>query len=190
MKEKSDFMSQGSGSAIGPGLGKVELETISRLMRTLNFYQILKVSPVATEDEIRDSFHREAMLFHPDQYASSNDAMMVALAKDAYQKVVEAYRILSNRDKRREYDESLNPSGVGPDEESTVDENAITSVKRRPNWASGGPGDKFFKMAEQALTNGDAKSALVNIQIALSSDPNNITYKNFKLRVEAQIKKR
>jgi DnaJ-class molecular chaperone len=174
----------------GPLLGKVELETISRLMRSLNYYQILKVSPVATEDEIRDSFHHEAMLFHPDQYASTNDSLMIALAKDAYQKVVEAYRVLSNRDKRREYDESLNPTGYGPDEESTVDENAITSVKKRPQWASSGPGEKFFKMAEQALSTGDSKAALVNIQIALASDPNNLSYKNLKLRIEALAKRK
>ncbi len=172
-------------------LGKVELETVSRLMRTLNYYQILKVSPIATEDEIREAFHREALMFHPDQYAGTNDAMMQALAKDAYSKVVEAYRTLSTREKRMEYDESLNPRGLGLDEESTVDENAITSVKRKPNWSSGGgPGEKFFKMAEQAFNGGDPKAALVNIQIALSSEPNNSQYKNFKTRVEASLKKK
>jgi len=170
-----------------PMLSKIELETISRLMRSLNYYQILKISPVATEDEIREAFHREAVSFHPDQYASQQDAVIQALAKDAYQKVVEAYRTLSTREKRMEYDASLNPTGINEDEESTVDENAITSVKKRPNWVNSGPGEKFYKLAEQAFQSGDARSALVNIGIAIGSDPNNVSYKNFKSKIESAL---
>jgi len=170
-----------------PILSKIELETISRLMRSLNYYQILKISPVATEDEIREAFHREAVLFHPDQYAFQTEAVIQALAKDAYQKVVEAYRTLSTREKRMAYDASLNPTGNSIDEESTVDENAITSVKKRPNWANSGPGEKFFKLAEQAMQAGDPRTALMNIGIAIGSDPNNVSYKNFKTKVEGAL---
>ena len=171
-------------------LTKLELETIVKLMQTLNYYQVLKVSPVASEDEIREAFHREALSFHPDQYFSLGDQALLDLAKLAYAKVTEAYRTLSAREKRMSYDLSLNPSEENLDEESTIDENAITSVKKKPAWASSSPGEKFFKMADQAYKSGDTKGALVNIQIALSSDPNNSGYKILKSRIEADLKKK
>lgn len=170
-------------------LSKIELETTVKLMRSLNFYQILKVSPIAGEEEIREAFHREALAFHPDRYSDLGDPELIELVKKAYAKVVDAYRTLSSREKRLEYDQSLNPKADPLDEESTVDENAITSVKKRPTWASGGPGDKFFKMAEKAHHSGDHKSALVNIKIAMGSDPNNSQYKSLKLRIEAALQK-
>src|SRR5437763_1037265 len=83
---------------------KDELESIGRIVETLNLYQVLKISSLASEAEVRDAFHREATLFHPDRYFSVNDPEIQNHTRKIYARVVEAYRTLSSRTKREEYD--------------------------------------------------------------------------------------
>lgn len=167
-------------------LERFELETISKLMKTLNYYQILKVSPLASADEIQESFHREALCFHPDQYSTSKDEEAIAHAKSIYSKVVEAYQVLSNRTKRFSYDSKL--KGIDSiDEADGEDENAITSVQRKPEWANTNPGDKFYKLAEKAFNSGDIRSANMNIQIAVGTEPSNPKYMKLKDRIQQQM---
>lgn len=171
-------------------MSKTELETTHSLVSQLNHYQILKLSPIATEQEIRDAFHREALNFHPDQYFSEEDPEVGRLSKEIYTKIVKAYRTLSDRKLRSAYDMELNnQSRVRLKEQSSEeDEDAITGVKFKPKKAS--PGDKFFKLAEQAYKAQDYRSALMNIQIALGSDPGNRDFLTFKNRVESLVNRK
>lgn len=173
-------------------LTKIELETVSKVIDQLTYYQILKVSPAATESEIRDAFHREALQFHPDQYFSSDDPELKELAKKIYGRVVEAYRTLSSRQKRTEYDQEINQAySANPIDDEEDEEDVITSVRRKPDWATGNqqPGNKFYKLAEAAYYSRDYKSALMNIQIALGTDETNAKYKNLKDRIEFELNK-
>lgn len=88
-------------------LSKDELRTLEKIAQGISHYQLLKVSVAASDDEIRDAFHREALILHPDRYQPSRDPEAIQLAKNIYSKLVDAYRVLSNRTKREEYDQSL-----------------------------------------------------------------------------------
>jgi curved DNA-binding protein len=63
-----------------------------------SLYEILEVSPTATPDEIKKSYRRLAMLYHPDK-AGDNP---VAAAK--YAEITKAYEILIDPEKRALYD--------------------------------------------------------------------------------------
>lgn len=169
-------------------MNRIELETVHRLIQDLNYYQILKISPIAGESDIREAFHREALLFHPDQYFSNDDKETQRLAKEIYSHIVQAYQTLMNRKKRSEYDANLNNQSrvilKGKDTEEFED--AVTDIKFKTAMKS--PGEKFFKLAEQAYKAQDYKSALMNIQIAIGSEPQNSRFLNFKNRIESLIK--
>ncbi len=167
-------------------LTKDKLEAIHRVLPNLNHYQVLKLSPVASVDEIREAFHREALEFHPDQYFSSPDLALLDLSKQIYAKVVEAYRTLSNHSKRADYDKKMNTQGPKISEE---DENAITSVQRKASGTISGAGVKFFKMAQTAVASRDYVSAKMNIQIALNADPNNPQYLQLNERIQSELKR-
>ena len=62
-----------------------------------NYYSILGLSQNATEDEIKKSYKKLAMKFHPDK----NHAPQAA---DAFKKVSAAYVCLTDPAKRRIYD--------------------------------------------------------------------------------------
>lgn len=67
-----------------------------------NFYNILEVSEDASIDEIKKSYRRLSMLYHPDKNKNNPDAT----AK--FQKINEAYETLGDKDKKHEYDMTRN----------------------------------------------------------------------------------
>ena len=67
------------------------------LMQNKDYYQILEVSPNASPEEIRRSFRKLALLYHPDKNNGDN------LAEERFKEIKEAYEILSNTRKRQDY---------------------------------------------------------------------------------------
>jgi molecular chaperone DnaJ len=68
-------------------------------MQTQDPYKILGVSKSASQEEIRRSYRKLARKYHPD--ANPNDSG----AENRFKEIQHAYEILSNPEKRREYDE-------------------------------------------------------------------------------------
>lgn len=64
-----------------------------------NYYNILGISKDASKDEIKKNFRKLAMENHPDKGGS----------KEKFQEIQEAYEVLGNEDKKREYDECRSP---------------------------------------------------------------------------------
>lgn len=65
-----------------------------------DFYEILEVDKKATEDEIKKAYRRLALKWHPDKNPTNK-----AEAEDKFKLIAEAYEVLSDKDKRRRYDQ-------------------------------------------------------------------------------------
>ncbi|MGA0556039.1 J domain-containing protein [Larkinella sp. VNQ87] len=63
-----------------------------------NFYDQLGVKPEATQEDIKKAYRKLSVKFHPDK--NDGDVFLAEMFKS----INEAYEILSNVDKRREYD--------------------------------------------------------------------------------------
>ena len=63
-----------------------------------SYFAILGISPNATVDEIRSAYRQLAKEFHPDHYAGGSAR---------FQDIQEAYTVLGNRRRRREYEQSI-----------------------------------------------------------------------------------
>ncbi|KAL9387569.1 hypothetical protein Peur_020693 [Populus x canadensis] len=64
-------------------------------------YALLQVSPEATDEEIRKAYRHWAQVYHPDKY---QDFHMKQIATVNFQRICEAYEILSDEYKRQIYD--------------------------------------------------------------------------------------
>src|SRR5262245_46604483 len=72
-----------------------------------DYYRILGVHLEATEDEIRRAYRRLALQWHPDRNRGS------AEASERFKEISEAYGVLMDRTKRREYDRVRRGTGPG-----------------------------------------------------------------------------
>lgn len=63
-----------------------------------NHYSILEVSQTASLEEIKKSFRRLSLIYHPDKNKNNQEATL------KFQKIREAYEVLSDPEKRKEYD--------------------------------------------------------------------------------------
>ena len=63
-----------------------------------NYFTILGISPTATADEIRSTYRRLVKEFHPDYYAGGSET---------FRDIQEAYSVLGNTRRRREYERKI-----------------------------------------------------------------------------------
>lgn len=64
----------------------------------MNPYQVLGVSQTADEDIIKKAYRKAAKECHPDTHPGDKRA------EERFKEIGEAYRILSDKQKRKEYD--------------------------------------------------------------------------------------
>src|SRR5205085_12475225 len=67
-------------------------------MAKRDYYEILGVSKNASADEIKKSYRKVAMQYHPDRNPGDK------AAEEKFKEAAEAYEILSDQDKRAQYD--------------------------------------------------------------------------------------
>ena len=65
-----------------------------------DYYNILGVSRAATDDDIKKAYRKLAMQFHPDKNPGKE-----AWANEKFKEINEAYGVLGNVDKRKQYDQ-------------------------------------------------------------------------------------
>lgn len=67
-----------------------------------NYYDILGVKKNATDDEIKTAYRKLALKWHPDKFPGNSEKQKEA--EDKFKEIVEAYGVLSDKEKRAEYD--------------------------------------------------------------------------------------
>jgi molecular chaperone DnaJ len=67
-------------------------------MSKRDYYEILGVSKSSTADEIKKAYRKVAMQFHPDRNPGDKEA------EEKFKEAAEAYEVLSDQDKRGQYD--------------------------------------------------------------------------------------
>ena len=68
----------------------------------MTHYEVLGVKEKATQQEIKVAYRKLALKYHPDKNASDLHA------ENKFKEVAEAYAVLSDQEKRKEYDEKKN----------------------------------------------------------------------------------
>lgn len=76
-------------------------------MAKRDYYEILGVKKDATPEEIKKTYRKLALKYHPDRNSSDSNA------ENKFKEVNEAYQVLSNSEKRARYDQFGSAEGMG-----------------------------------------------------------------------------
>jgi len=111
-----------------------------------SFYNILEVPETASIDEIKKSYRRLSMMYHPDKNTNPE-------ATGKFQKISEAYEVLGDKDKKQEYDMTQNNpffkmmNNVGPNSPGNPVDEIFSNLFGMPfgpfGPATSGPGKQF-----------------------------------------------
>lgn len=133
----------------------------------VDFYQVLRVWPTASDEAIKKAYFNLAKLFHPDvarRNGEKNDVNGCGTEDNVDFKMVnEAYAVLSDPVKRREYDQELKVRG-----------------SRQKRWhakeADKRSAQLAFEQARTAMRHNRYDKAVVLLKSALKYDPSNAAY--------------
>ena len=96
-----------------------------------DYYKILGITSKTPKKEIKQKYRELAKKYHPDSNKGSKEA------EDKFKIISEAYEILSNAKKRKEYDR-----------QRSYKKSTSSRRSRRPNWAQEPPGGFGYRQSE------------------------------------------
>ncbi len=140
---------------------QIIIEAIMQSLHTLNHFEIMGLELNATQQDVRDAYREASKNFHPDLFFSSGNNALKDMSKRVFKEMVSSYLHLKDEQKRKEYAMTLSSS------QKKKDEKQKTMVPKSIQ------AKKYFDQANQFLQSQNYSSAKLNLQLALSYEPDN-----------------
>ena len=112
---------------------------------TKDFYAVLGVASSSTQDEIKKQYRRLAAKHHPDK--NPNDAK----SAERFKEISEAYTVLGDAEKRKQYDEMRRLGafgGFGGPRGGSSGPRPSSGGPRQGQGSAGGMGDQNFRFQD------------------------------------------
>jgi hypothetical protein len=153
---------------------------------------LLEVREQATLDEAQNAFHKIARVAHPDMHRTTMTADELDMLTSAYSRVSAAYQEFKSRRL------GGRPSAPGMDGKTPPPQlRGISGIAPPPQPAK--PTAKaplmapkamlYYRKAESALRQGDFRTALLQLKMAIAADPQSPVLRQALTEVESEIKK-
>ena len=133
----------------------------------LSYYDLLGVSSVAAQAEVRSAFYRLSNDLHPDRYHMLADRELKERLEIIYARICEGYRVLTLPEKRAVYTRALAAGKkrlTSTDREANAPQSTVDSLKHEE-------AKKFFRLGTMSLASHDYKGAVMNFNFARSFEP-------------------
>ncbi len=82
-----------------------------RKAKRKDYYKILEIHPNATQELIKKQFKHLSKKYHPDKNNGNDERMRIS--EKMFRDVNEAYKVLSDPQRKKLYDSGMNPDDVG-----------------------------------------------------------------------------
>lgn len=170
--------------------------------RKASAHQILEIGPDASLDEAQDAFHKIARAAHPDLHRATLTPEELELVTTAYARAAAAYQELRTRRApartRPLRDSDPDPRLIPPTVQipySATPNRAVPIVApvdgppANPAQAMNGKALLYYRKAELALRRGDLPGAVLQLKLAIASDPRSAFLRSALAEVEAEVRK-
>ena len=158
---------------------QVEIETLHELLPELDYYRLLQLAPDSPQEDVDAAWRRESRRLHPDRFAAIPDRAVKQKAGDVFKLVSEAWRTLRDPEARSHYDAERTggPGGARGGAEAVAAADRERAAAADPEKAATNPkSEKYWKMALQNWRASNFKGCVMQIQFALSFEPDNATF--------------
>lgn len=169
-----------AATAPSPEVFMQRVEAAIRRITQKNHYEFFDVEPAVTRAEIRRSYNRLAMRFHPDRAPAGLTPEQRSLVDSLFSEIGLLFEKLSAPRTRVTYDLSI---GITREPEDDEERQVLHEERERFRKAYQQKypdrirqAERFAQMAAVAARNGDRRSAANNYKLALSLDPLNDEY--------------
>ncbi|EPX63358.1 DnaJ domain protein [Cystobacter fuscus DSM 2262] len=147
----------------------------------MDYFEILRVERTASPSDIKKAFYRESRAYHPDRFFQLPDKEVKERVNELYKRVTEAYYVLRDDAKRRQYTADVS----GPERahklrftESSESETRAASKRQVEEQIGSNPkGRQFYQTGAADADAGRWASAERNLKMALTYEPANTRYK-------------
>ena len=130
-------------------------------MSKRDYYEILGVSKTSSPEEIKKAYRQVAMKFHPDKNPGNKEA------EEKFKEAAEAYEVLSDQDKRAQYDRfGHSRPGGGPRGHEMNMEDIFSQFG--DIFGGGSPFESFFGGGGGGGRSSRRKSSNLRIKLKLS----------------------
>jgi curved DNA-binding protein CbpA len=147
-------------------------------------HQLLELPANATQDDAQVAFHKVARMAHPDLHRTG-------LTADELELVTTAYAIIANA-----YQSFRGHVAPGSPRPRTGHPDAAIAATPSGTAATGSAAQQmssralvYYRKAELALKRGDLKGALLQLKMAIGSDPASAFLRTALLEVETEVRK-
>jgi DnaJ family protein C protein 30 len=100
---------------------------LHRVEKRKNYYDVLGLTPKATQKEVKEAYYKLSKMLHPDMTANDKDS---AEKSEKFRQVSDAYEVLGNYKSRRMYDKGMLGSAAGlhpvPQDQPVEEDDATT----------------------------------------------------------------
>jgi len=134
-----------------------------------DYYGVLGVPRDVAAPQLRERYYALASRLHPDLHGEWMPEATRHKLTSVFSRVVEAYKILTDGERRAEYDKGLAEGQLRFD----ADAAARPKIKRVEDDVPDGSARKFFLLGRDALRARNGKGAVMNLQMALKMAPGN-----------------
>lgn len=165
---------------------RVEIETIHELLPELDYYKLLGVPEDCPQADVDAAFRQESRRLHPDRHAAGAPPEFRTKANEVFKAVNDAYRTLRDPDARARYDAERRAGALKMDEDARRRADQETAARNDPARAARTPkGEKYWRMALSCWNEEDFNGAVMQINFALSFEPDNETFKEWLGKAKA-----
>jgi curved DNA-binding protein CbpA len=155
----------------------IQVGALHEILGDLDYYRLLQLEPDARQADIDTAYRRESRRLHPDRFAALSDEKISAQVADIHRLITEAHAVLKDPDARIRYDRGLKQGAVRLTDDAGVagrdGRGKLEEAARTPK------GEKYWRLAITAWESGDFQSCIMQIQFALSFEPDNEVFKEW-----------
>ena len=157
-------------------------------------HTILELKPSSTIDEAQAAFYKIAKIAHPDLHRNHMTAEELELVTSAYSTAAGAYQEFRSQAASTQRMKPFKPEDLAAVNAAPV---AAGPTSTPPSGIPAAPVDKqmnsravvYYRKAEIALRRGDFKGAILQIKMAIASDPASAFLRTALAEVETELRK-